>query len=483
MARIGIIGLGNMGESIAKALMKAGLTKDSLRFIEAKHERKTFIEKTYGLVCSKTVSELTTASDHIILAVKPQDSRAVMQEIAPHFDDKKVLISIMAGVTTANILAIMARDLKIVRIMPNISVKVGAGVIGLCSNSVVTEDELAAVEGMLKPLGRFVRIGEELMDAFTALGGSGPAFFLLFLEAMIDAGVKMGLTRDKSKAISLQVVMGTAKMLEEENLHPTIMREMVTSPGGTTIEGIATLEERALKGIVIAAIEAARPTIERTRLVMMNSYQTKRQQMISTQLIPRGISDRRVIEAVRKVPRHLFLDEALWPQAYEDHPLPIGEKQTMSQPYMVAIMTEALQLTGTKKILEIGTGSGYQAAILAELADQVYTIERIHSLAKRARKVFDQLQYRNIVMTIRDGSSGWKEYSPFDGIIVTAAAPNVPMVLLEQVAPGGRLVIPIGDEAVQDLMVYAKDLNGEITKENYGGCRFVKLVGEYGWKT
>ena len=215
---------------------------------------------------------------------------------------------------------------------------------------------------------------------------------------------------------------------------------------------------------------------------MMDAYNSKRQHMVDTQIIPRGIKDQRVINAMRKIPRHLFLDEAFWPQAYEDHPLPIGEKQTISQPYIVAIMTEALQLTGTETVLEIGAGSGYQTAILAELAEQVYTIERIPSIAKRARKTFDQLQYRNIIITIRDGTAGWKEHSPYDSIIVTAASPGAPKPLLEQLATGGRLVIPIGDEFTQELIVYEKKDENEFKEENYGGCRFVKLIGEYGWK-
>ncbi|HVN97309.1 MAG TPA: protein-L-isoaspartate(D-aspartate) O-methyltransferase [Syntrophorhabdaceae bacterium] len=217
-------------------------------------------------------------------------------------------------------------------------------------------------------------------------------------------------------------------------------------------------------------------------MTTMNSQDSKRQYMVETQIVGRGIKDHRVIAAMQKVPRHLFLDEALWPQAYEDHPLPIGEKQTISQPYMVAIMTEALKLTGKETILEIGTGSGYQAAVLAQLAEQVYTIERIPALAKRARKTFDALHYRNIVVTIRDGTAGWKEHSPYDGIIVTAAAQAAPKPLLDQLAPGGRLVIPIGDEFTQDLMVYERVDGGEFREENYGGCRFVKLIGAYGWK-
>jgi protein-L-isoaspartate(D-aspartate) O-methyltransferase len=215
---------------------------------------------------------------------------------------------------------------------------------------------------------------------------------------------------------------------------------------------------------------------------MFNEYTSKRQRMIETQLLPRGIKDPRVIAAMRKVPRHLFLDEALWPEAYEDHPVPIGEKQTISQPFIVAIMTEALKLSGTEKILEIGTGSGYQAAVLAELAEQVYSMERLPSIAKRARRILDELKYANIVITIGDGTLGWKEHSPYDGIIITAASPYPPKTLLEQLKVGGRLIIPIGDEFTQDLTLYIRDSDKDYSKESYGGCRFVKLIGEQGWR-
>jgi len=211
-----------------------------------------------------------------------------------------------------------------------------------------------------------------------------------------------------------------------------------------------------------------------------NEYSSKRQQMVET-LVERGIHDTKVLNAFRKVPRHLFLEEALWPQAYEDHPAPIGEKQTISQPYIVALMTEVLGLTGTEKVLEIGTGSGYQTAILAELADLVYSIERIPILAKRARKTLDQLKYTNIVIRIGDGTQGWRDESPFDAIIVTAAAPDAPDPLLRQLSVGGRLVIPVGGEAFQDLMLYIKEGEDRYREENYGGCRFVKLIGEHGW--
>jgi protein-L-isoaspartate(D-aspartate) O-methyltransferase len=215
---------------------------------------------------------------------------------------------------------------------------------------------------------------------------------------------------------------------------------------------------------------------------MFMDYSGKRQQMVRQQLMDRGIHDSRVIEAFKKVPRHLFLDEALWPQAYDDHPLPIGEKQTISQPYIVALMTEALQLTGKERILEVGTGSGYQAAILAELAEEVYSIERIPPLAKRARKVLDSLKYTNIIIRIGDGTNGLKEFSPYDGIITTAAAPEAPDPLLLQLDMGGRLIIPIGDEYTQDLKMYVKEAEDTYREQSLGGCRFVKLIGEHGWK-
>jgi pyrroline-5-carboxylate reductase len=257
MEKIGIIGLGNMGEAIVKALVNSGHKKEAIIFAEAKKERATYVEQIYGLKCAKTLSELVQKTDYIILAIKPQDAKEVIQAISPSLNDKKIVISIMAGITTSNMLSLMGKPIRIVRIMPNICVKVGEGMMGITSNRVVTKEESAKVQKMLSPLGHFVEVGEELMDAVTALGGSGPAFFLLFLEAMIDAGVKTGLPRDKAKTISLQVIKGTLKMLEEEKIHPTVMRDMITSPGGTTIAGIAILEQRAFKGSVMEAIENA----------------------------------------------------------------------------------------------------------------------------------------------------------------------------------------------------------------------------------
>ena len=202
--------------------------------------------------------------------------------------------------------------------------------------------------------------------------------------------------------------------------------------------------------------------------------------MVEEQIISREIRDPRVIAAMKKVPRHLFVEEALQSQAYSDHPLPIGEKQTISQPYMVALMTEALQLTGKEKVLEIGGGSGYQTAILAELAERVFSIERIRPLAIRARQLIYELGYFNVEIKIFDGTYGWAEEGPFKAIMVTAGAPDIPQPLLDQLTMGGRLVIPVGDVFVQDLIRITKTEDG-IKKEDLGGCRFVKLIGKYGW--
>ena len=203
--------------------------------------------------------------------------------------------------------------------------------------------------------------------------------------------------------------------------------------------------------------------------------------MVRQQIAARGITDSKVLAAFRKVPRHLFVSEALRDQAYGDYPLPIGEQQTISQPYIVAEMTQALELNKDDRVLEIGTGSGYQAAILAEVVYRVYTIERIRSLYVQTRSLLDKLHYHNIVMRCSDGTSGWQDESPFDAIMVTAGAPDVPQKLLDQLAEGGRMVVPIGNQHSQDLIKYTKDEKG-VHKTNLGGCRFVKLIGAHGWK-
>lgn len=210
-------------------------------------------------------------------------------------------------------------------------------------------------------------------------------------------------------------------------------------------------------------------------------YKRRREMMVENQIERRGITDPYVLYAMRTVPRHLFVSDALMDQAYGDFPLPIGEQQTISQPYIVAEMTQALQLHEDERVLEIGTGSGYQAAIIAQIAAKVYTIERRHSLYMKARSLFDKLGYYNIVTRYSDGTNGWKAESPFDAIMITAGAPSIPSVLMEQLAPGGRLIAPVGDEASQTLIKLVKNENGIHTSE-LGGCRFVKLIGEHGWK-
>ena len=210
-------------------------------------------------------------------------------------------------------------------------------------------------------------------------------------------------------------------------------------------------------------------------------YDRLRQEMVEKQIAARGISDTRVLVAMRAVPRHLFVSEALMDQAYSDYPLPIGEQQTISQPYIVAEMTQALQLTADDRVLEIGTGSGYQAAVLAQIVYRVYTIERIHSLYAKTRRLFDQLGYHNIVTQYSDGPTGWRDESPFDAIIVTAGAPEIPAMLVNQLAIGGRMIIPVGNQHSQELIKLIRDQDG-IHQTNLGGCRFVKLVGEHGWR-
>lgn len=210
-------------------------------------------------------------------------------------------------------------------------------------------------------------------------------------------------------------------------------------------------------------------------------FKRLREKMVATQIEARGIRDRRVLDAMRKVPRHLFVSEALQDQAYGDFPLPIGEGQTISQPYIVAEMTQALSLGPDDRVLEIGTGSGYQTAIVAELAYKVYTIERIRSLYIGARKLLSQLRYHNVVARCSDGTHGWPEEAPFDGIIVTAGAPEVPEVLTDQLKEGGRLVVPVGDRHAQRLLKIVKEPDA-IRETNLGGCRFVKLIGNHGWR-
>jgi len=213
----------------------------------------------------------------------------------------------------------------------------------------------------------------------------------------------------------------------------------------------------------------------------MSEYSIARRRMVDRHIVARGVTDQRVIDAMLKVPRHKFVEEALASQAYSDYPLPIGERQTISQPYIVAAMSEALQLTGDEKVLEVGTGSGYQAAVLALLADRVFSLERLPALARRARQVLDQNGYSKVNIRVTDGTYGWEEEAPFDAIVVTAGAPEIPETYLNQLAVGGRLVIPVGDLNSQVLRRVTRTSSGDFQTESLMGCRFVPLVGDKGW--
>ena len=202
--------------------------------------------------------------------------------------------------------------------------------------------------------------------------------------------------------------------------------------------------------------------------------------MVDEQLIPRGIDDPRVLEVFRKVERHRFVPEDMNNISYADYPLPVGEGQTISQPFMVALMTQSLSLNGDERVLEIGTGTGYQAAILAELANEVYSVERFEKLTDKAVALLSLLGYANIRIKTGDGTLGWKEFAPFDRIIVTAGAPSVPKTLISQLADNGRMVIPVGGEFGQVLTLVEKR-NGKVFEEEICGCVFVPLVGKEGW--
>jgi protein-L-isoaspartate(D-aspartate) O-methyltransferase len=203
--------------------------------------------------------------------------------------------------------------------------------------------------------------------------------------------------------------------------------------------------------------------------------------LIEHELRPAGITDERVLSAIRKVRREKFIPDSLRDRAYGNYPLPIGENQTISQPYIVALMTQELSIISTDKVLEIGSGSGYQAAILAELASIVYSIERLETLSSRARTNLYSQGYNNIYLIVGDGTKGLPEYAPFDKIIVTAAAPHIPDALVSQLTQGGKMVIPVGNRFVQDLQLIEKAKNGRIYTSSLGGCRFVPLIGHEGW--
>jgi len=211
------------------------------------------------------------------------------------------------------------------------------------------------------------------------------------------------------------------------------------------------------------------------------TMRAERERMVSTQLIARGIEDVRVLEAMRVVPRHLFVDERLRDCAYSDQALPIGDGQTISQPYMVAVMSAALDVLPDERVLEIGTGSGYQAAILAQLGAQVFSVERLESLAIAAGERLASLGCVRVRIRVGDGNEGWPEAAPFDAVLVTAAAREIPRAPLSQLRLGGRLILPIGSDDAQELVRVRSTPHGY--REDYlGGCRFVKLIGRHGWE-
>ncbi len=210
-------------------------------------------------------------------------------------------------------------------------------------------------------------------------------------------------------------------------------------------------------------------------------FSAQRLAMVEEQLRRRGIYDGRVLAAMNRVPRHEFVREQDWPDAYADRPLPIGEQQTTSQPYIIAAMLQAAEITSRDRVLEIGAGSGYQTALLAELAAQVFAVERYPALAARAQTTLERLGYKSVSVINADGSLGLPEHAPFDVIIVAAAAPRVPPALLDQLAPGGRLMIPVGDAHQQVLQLARKHSSGAVTIHSLEGCRFVPLIGRQGF--
>jgi protein-L-isoaspartate(D-aspartate) O-methyltransferase len=212
-------------------------------------------------------------------------------------------------------------------------------------------------------------------------------------------------------------------------------------------------------------------------------FEAARENMVKRQLIPRGIQDPGVLKGMREVPREQFVPDELKPNAYDDGPLPIGGGQTISQPYIVALMIQAMRLEPSDKVLEIGTGSGYAAAVTSYAAAEVYTVERYEDLAETAREKLKRLGYRNVHVLVGDGTLGWREHAPYNGIVVTAGAPDVPGPLKEQLAVGGRLVIPVGDSGLmgQELLRVRKESEDEFKQEHLGAVRFVPLVGEAGW--
>ena len=213
----------------------------------------------------------------------------------------------------------------------------------------------------------------------------------------------------------------------------------------------------------------------------MDIYKISRKRMVDKQLVPRGITNTSVLEAMLKVPRHLFVEEAMWGRAYGDHPLPIGAGQTISQPYVVAAMSQLLEAEKGMRALEIGTGSGYQAAVLDSMGLEVYSVERLRELYERTARLLLSLRFRNIRLKLADGTQGWAEQAPFDRIIVTAGGPEIPEPLLEQLNDPGILIIPVGDNKRRQKLLKVRKDAGAVTVEELEPVAFVDLVGAHGW--
>lgn len=257
MATIGIIGVGNMGEAIMKGLIESGFKPEDVVFNEVSEKRSQYVKDNYRVKEYREMAELTDIARYIVIAVKPQDAKEVLKNLSSYIKEKNVIISVMAGISISTILSLLGQRAKIIRAMPNLCVKVKEGVIGICRNEMVGDEEFAFVSKVFSNLGSVIEVKEELFDAITAYAGSGPAFFLFFLEGMIDAGVKIGFSREKAMQMAEKIISGTMKLVKSENVHPSILKDRITSPGGTTISGITELEERAFKGAIIKAFEAA----------------------------------------------------------------------------------------------------------------------------------------------------------------------------------------------------------------------------------
>src|SRR5499427_9333367 len=285
--------------------------------------------------------------------------------------------------------------------------------------------------------------------------------------------------------LNVNVPSGPVSGIKMTRLGHRVYREKVvreTDPRGVPYYwiGAGPPEWNEDQGSDMAAVNRGLASV--TPLHLDLTHYGARERMVADQLVKRGIADPAVLEAMRNVPRHLFVDEALRDRAYGDHPLPIGDAQTISQPFIVARMTELLRLTGREKVLEIGTGSGYQAAVLSRLAARVCTIERVPKLAQRARETLESLGYRNVWVRVANGTLGWPDEAPFDRVLVAAGGPSVPPPLFAQLTEGGRMVMPVGDATTQKLFVIDKR-DGEMVVTEEAGCVFVKLVGKYAWES